>query len=123
MIIVHLRAKSYYPLYRSLLGAVAYTQLTQHQMACYIVALQRRTHKLTVEDVKKLNVIIKKVKSNPVTLTFRPLGIDNDQEHMTVFSDAGFKKEEIDGYALRGALYIRHKDPMYIADGAPVGVT
>jgi len=39
-------------LYRSLLGAVAYTQLTQHQMACYIVALQRKTHRLTVEDVK-----------------------------------------------------------------------
>jgi hypothetical protein len=31
---------------------------------------------------------------------------------MTVFSDAGFKKEEIDGYALRGALYIRRKKPI-----------
>ena len=52
-------------LYRSLLGAVAYTQLTQHHMACYVVALQRRTHKPTAEDVKKLNVITKKGQSEP----------------------------------------------------------
>jgi hypothetical protein len=106
-------------LYRSLLGAVAYTQLTQHQMVCYIVALQRRTHKLTIEDVKKLNVITKKIKQNPVTLTFRNLGLDDGYEHLTVFSDAGFKKEELDGYALRGALYVRHKNPLFTADGTP----
>ena len=41
-------------LYRSLLGAVAYTQLTQHQVACYIVALQRVACKLTIGDVRKL---------------------------------------------------------------------
>ena len=88
-------------LYSSLLGAVAYTQLTQHQMACYIVALQRVTRKLTIEDVKKLNVIIKKVKESPVTLEFNPLGIHDGIEHLTVFSDAGIKKEKLDGYALR----------------------
>ena len=43
------------------------------------------------------------------------------KNNMTVFSDAGVKKEEIDGYALRGALYIRRKDTLYTADGAPVG--
>ena len=109
-------------LYRSLLGAVAYTQLTQHQMACYIVALQRRTHKLTVEDVKKLNIVTKKIKQAPVTLTFRNLGFSDDHEHLSVFSDAGFKKEELDGYALRGAVYIRHKTPLYSADGTPVSL-
>ena len=108
-------------LYRSLLGAAAYTQLTQHQMACYIVALQRVTHKLTIEDVKKLNVITKKVKESPVTLVFRPLGNLDESEHLTIFSDAGFKKEEIDGYALRGGLYVRHAKPVYKPDGTPVG--
>ena len=108
-------------LYRSLLGAVSYTQLTQHQMACYIVALQRVTHKLTVEDVKKLNVITKKIKDNPATLTFRPLGNLDECEHLTIFSDAGFKKEEIDGYALRGGLYLRHTKPLYNPDGTTVG--
>jgi hypothetical protein len=107
-------------LYRSLLGAVAYTQLTQHQMACYIVALQRVSHKLTIEDVRKLNVVTKKLKAHPVTITFRNLGASN-HDSLTVFSDAGFKKEELDGYALRGALYIRHKDPLYREEGTPTG--
>jgi len=89
-------------------------------MACYIVALQRVTHKLTIEGVKKLNVVTKKIMEDPATLTFRPLGTD-EVEHLTVFSDAGFKKEEIDGYALRGALYVRHKEPLYWKDGTPTG--
>ena len=79
-------------LYRSLLGAVAYTQLTQHQMACYIVSLQRCSHKLTNEDVKKLSMVTKKVKEAPATLTFRLLG-NLDQEHLTVLRGARFKKD------------------------------
>ena len=38
---------------RSLLGAVAYSQLTQHQIACYVVALQRVANRLTIGDVRK----------------------------------------------------------------------
>ena len=97
---------------------MAYAQFTQHQMACYIVALQRVTHKLTIEDVKKLNVVTRKLKQAPVTLVFKPLGTD-DVDHLTVFSDAGFKKEELDGYAFRGALYVRHRKPLYLKDGTP----
>ena len=108
-------------LYRSLLGAIAYAQLTQHQLACYIVALQRVTHKLTIEDVRKLNIVTKKVKSLPVTIVFKPLKNSTGLDYLTVFSDAGFKKEELDGYALRGAAYIRHKEPLYVNDGTPVG--
>ena len=40
-----------------------------------------------------------------------------NQEHLTAFSDAGFKKEETDGYALRGAVYIRHCEPMITPSG------
>ena len=46
-------------LYRSLLGAIAYSQLTQHQIACYVVALQRVATKFTIGDVRKLNVLTK----------------------------------------------------------------
>jgi len=74
-----------------------------------------------VEDVKKLNVVTKKIKENPATLTFRPLGNLEEREHLTIFSDAGFKKEEIDGYALRGGLYLRHTKPLYNSDGTSVG--
>ena len=80
-----------------------------------------KPHRLTVEDVKKLNVVTKKVKEAPVTLTFRPLRIHDDLEQLTVFSDAGFKKEELDGYALRVALYLRHSGHLYDAPGNPSG--
>ena len=36
-----------------------------------------------------------------------------------MFSDAGFKKEELDGYALRGAVYLRHTRPIYQENGQP----
>ena len=99
-------------LYRSLLGAVAYTQLTQHQVACYIVAFQRLANKLTIGDVRKLNVLTKRLQKQPLTITFRPL--PNQGEHfLTVLNDAGFKKEELDGYALRGAVYFRHVGKLF----------
>ena len=90
-------------------------------MACYTVALQRVTHKLTIEDVRKLNIVTKKVKSHPITIVFKPLKNNTGLDYLTVFSDAGFKKEELDGCALRGAAYIRHKEPLYTDNGAPVG--
>jgi hypothetical protein len=46
---------------------------------------------------------------------------NSDYEHLTIFSDAGFKKEELDGYALRGAVYIRHTEPIFLETGKPVG--
>ena len=38
--------------------------------------------------------------------------IKDQTNYLTVFSDAGFKKEEKDGYALRGATYLRHIKPI-----------
>jgi len=105
-------------LYRSLLGAVAYTQLTQHQVACYVVALQRVANRLTIGDIRKLNVLTRKLQKQPRTIVFQPLPLEK-QEYLTVFSDAGFKKEELDGYALRGALHIRHTRPIYLDNGQP----
>ena len=98
-------------LYRSLLGAVAYTQLTQHQIACYVVALQRVAHKCTIGDVRRLNVLTKRSKKKPLTITFLPLesGLHYKNDFLTTFSDSGFKKEELDGYALRGAAFLRHR--------------
>ena len=38
---------------------------------------------------------------------------------ISVFSDAGFKKEEIDGYALGGGVYLRHTQPLTDNVGNP----
>ena len=64
-------------LFRSLLGAIAYTQLTQHQIACYVVALQRVATKLTIGDVGKLNVLTKRLKGKPQTITYHPLSTND----------------------------------------------
>ena len=98
-------------LFRSLLGAIAHTQVTQHQIACYVVALQRVATKLTIGDARKLNVLTKRLKGKPQTITYYPLN-NKDTHYLTAFSDAGFKKEELDGYALRGAVYIRHANKL-----------
>jgi hypothetical protein len=105
--------------FRSLLGAIAYTQLTQHQIACYIVALQRVAHKLTINDVRRLNVLTKRLQGKPATIEYKALKLNPRTQTLTVFSDAGFKKEETDGYALRGAVYLRHFEPLYLGDGTP----
>ena len=42
------------------------------------------------------------------------------QDFLTGFSDSGFQKEELDGYALRGAAFLRHKRNFVKPDGSPV---
>jgi len=103
-------------LFRSLLGAIAYTQLTQHKIACYVVALQRAACKLTIGEIRRLNVLTKRLQKKPLSITYKALKTSKPLQ-LTVFSDAGFKKEEKDGYALRGAVYIRHHDPIIDHDG------
>ena len=105
-------------LFRSLLGAVAYTQLTQHQIACYVVALQRVASKLTIGEVRRLNVLTKRLQKKPLSITYQSMQHESKNEYLSAFSDAGFKKEETDGYALRGAVYIRHCKPMITNEGA-----
>jgi hypothetical protein len=85
-------------LFRSLLGAIAYTQLTQHQIACYVVALQRAACKLTIGEIRRLSVLTKRLQKKPLSITYKALKT-NKPLQLTVFSDAGFKKEEKDGYA------------------------
>ena len=99
-------------LFRSLLGAIAYTQLTQHQIACYVVALQRAASKLTIGEIRRLSVLCKRLQKKPLSITYWCMPTQDRTTHVTAFSDAGFKKEEKDGYALRGSVYLRHLNPI-----------
>jgi len=76
-------------------------------------------NKLTIGDIRKLSVLTRKLQKQPRTIMFQPLPLEN-QEYLTVFSDTGFKKEELDGYALRGALHIRHTRPIYSDNGQSI---
>ena len=47
------------PLYWSLLGALAYSLLTQFWLAIYVVPLQRNTKKPLVIHIRRLNAIVR----------------------------------------------------------------
>jgi hypothetical protein len=105
-------------LFWSLLGAMAYTLLTQHHLAVYVVALQRVTHKPQAIHIRRLNALVRIAQRQPMKLVFKAMTC---AEQLHAHSDAGFSREpakDVDastpadelryrGYAMRGANYLR----------------
>jgi hypothetical protein len=94
-------------LYMSLLGAVAYLSHTRPDIVVFVCAMQRHLAKPKVEHAKKLNKLLRWIQRHPKKLTYRPPAQGNTKTHLRVVSDAAFKRETDDGYALRGALFLR----------------
>ena len=92
-------------LYWSLLGAVAYTLLTQHWIAVYVISLQRHTHAPTYSHVRKLNSVLKVLQRRKATITFPGMTCC---KQILAFSDASFCKEsDTKGYGMRGSAFLR----------------
>ena len=92
-------------LYWSLLGAVAYTLLTQHWIAVYVIALQRVTHKPQNQHVRKLNSLLKVLQKQKIKIVYPNMSCSR---HIMTFSDASFCKEtESKGYGMRGTVILR----------------
>ena len=92
-------------LYWSLLGAVAYTLLTQHWVAIYIIALQRQTHKPQYQHIRKLNSLLKVLQKQKATVVYPAMKC---ARKIIAFSDASFCKEsESKGYGVRGTVFLR----------------
>lgn len=92
-------------LYWSLLGAVAYTLLTQHWLAVYVIALQRQTHKPKYQHIRKLNSLVKVLQKQKACIVYPFMQCSR---HIIVFSDASFCKEsETKGYGVRGTVFLR----------------
>ena len=87
----------------SLLGAVAYALMTRIDVAVFVCAMQRVTHKPKVIHVKRFNAVLRWMQANPKRLAFRPA---TGPSHLRCVGDAAFKKEEA-GHSLRGALFLR----------------
>ena len=81
------------------------------------MALQRVASKLTIGDILRLNVLCKRLQKKPCSIKYEYMHYGNHKTHLTVFSDAGLKKEEKDGYAIRGATYLRHCEPIVSDQG------
>ena len=93
-------------LYWSVLGALNFALLTRCDIAVFVGALQRVAHKPTILHCKRLNAVLRWAQRNPAQLRYQRFKTQSNQ-HLRVYSDAAFKKEEEDGHSMRGALYMR----------------
>ncbi|CAE7222318.1 unnamed protein product [Symbiodinium sp. CCMP2592] len=92
-------------LFQSLLGAVAYSMLSQAWAAVFVVALQRHAVAPTNLHVRRLNLLLAALQKLKAKLYFPTMTCDRK---IVVFSDASFNKEsEQKGYGMRGAVYLR----------------
>jgi hypothetical protein len=96
-------------LYQSLLGAAVFALLTRLDAAVYLVALQRQNHQAKVIHVKRLNAVVRWMQRNPRPLVFGH--ITETDTHLRMVSDSAFKKEDENGHALKGALFLRVGTP------------
>ena len=92
-------------LFWSLLGAVAYTLLTQHWIPICVIALQRQTHKPKYQHIRKLNALVKVLQNQKAVVVYPAMQCS---KCIIAFSDASFCKEsETKGYGVRGAVFVR----------------
>ena len=92
-------------LYRSLLGAVAFTSLTRIDAVVFICALQRWSHQPQIIHVKRLNALLRWMQACPKKLKYSRMA--SGIGHLRGIGDAAFKKEEEKGFSLRGAVFVR----------------
>ena len=88
-------------LFMSLLGGLAWLNMTRCDCCVYTQALQRAVSVATLGHIKKLNMVVKWVKRKPAGLVYRRLV---EPLKMVCISDSAFRKEDATGLAMRGSL-------------------
>ena len=91
-------------LFLSLLMTVAYGLLTRPDLAVFISALQRESHKAKIIHVKRLNTLLKWAQSNPRRLSYAKMKYPDT---LLQVSDASFKARAEDGLSVRGLISLR----------------
>lgn len=87
--------------YLSLLGGLSWTTQTRMDTAIYVCALQRAAKAPLAEHAARLNMVVKWAKRKPAFLTYNKLPTPCVT---LVISDSAFRKEDLRGLAMRGAL-------------------
>ena len=88
--------------YMSSLGSVAWLVQTRTDVAIYIQALQRATKQATVSHLLRLSCVIKWCRRKPTHLTF--VHLRTPTLKVLIISDAAFRREDVSGLAMRGAI-------------------
>jgi hypothetical protein len=87
--------------YRSLLGGLSWLSMTRLDVCIYTQALQRAAQKPTIANLLRLNTVVRWVRRKPSFLHFQKL---IGPVKIMVISDAAFRREDISGLAMKGAI-------------------
>ena len=106
-----------YACFLTLLGAAAWLLQTRMDIAVYVSALQRVSHKAEILHLKRLNRLIRYVQKNPQSLRYRPLKLP---VCLVAVGDSAYQapasgSEAVDPLVMRGfVLALAHlRDPAY----------
>lgn len=87
--------------FRTLLGGLSWLGQTRGDVLVYIQALQRISTKAKNTHLFRLNRIVKWIRRTPFKLHFRPM---SGPLKVLVISDSAYRREDVTGHALRGAV-------------------
>ena len=87
--------------YLSLLGGLSWLNQTRSDVAVYTCALQRAAKAPLVEHALRLNRVVKWSKRKSVSLVYKYM---RGKIRVQIISDAAFRKEDVKGLAMRGAM-------------------
>ena len=90
--------------FMSLLGAVAYSLLTQHWLSVYVVALQRKSKQASCIHVRRLNAVVRAVQRKPQKVVLQAMRCQSEVEG---HSDSAFAREQDKGYGMKGMNILR----------------
>ena len=91
-------------LFLSLLMTVAYALLTRPDVAIFVVALQRESHRAQVQHVKRLNTLLKWLQQNPRRLSYPVMPYPDT---LLQISDSSYRAKAEDGLSVRGLASLR----------------
>ena len=90
-------------IYWSLLGGIAWLTLTRADISAFFWRFHRHSQKVTIQDVKGLNTLLRWIKRKPFRITYgrleTPVGL-------CVIADSAYRADDGDCLALRAAILV-----------------
>ena len=88
----------------SLLMTIAYSLLTRPDLAVFVTALQRESHKALYLHVERINMLLRWAQANPRKITFPVMKYPDT---LLQISDSSYRAKAEDGLSVRGLISVR----------------
>ena len=89
----------------SLLMTIAYSLITRPDIAVFVTALQRESHKALYVHVTRINTLLKWAQANPRKITYPVMRAYPDA--LVQISDSSYRAKAEDGLSVRGLVSVR----------------